>query len=116
MRSLVVSTKLAEPRPECLLCDCTPVARQTESLRERRSWWGALLEGVVGEGRRWRVLSVGLLHEKLSGWRQGPGRRRYESTRTDTAQRHLAAVAAAGPAGKRRAHRWLRVCFTAAAL
>src|ERR1035438_1359225 len=100
MRSLVVSTKLAEPRPECLLCDCTPVSRQTESLRERRSWWGALLEGVVGEVRCWRVLSVALLNEELSGRRQGPGPRRYESTRRDTAQHHLGAVAAAGPAGK----------------
>src|ERR1035441_9415919 len=84
MRSLVVSTKLAEPRPECLLRGCTPVSRQTKSLRERRSWWGALAEGVAGEVRRWRGLSVALLNEELSGRRQGPGRRRYESTRRES--------------------------------
>src|ERR1039458_6447581 len=100
MRSLVVSTKLAEQRQERFLRCCTPASRQTESFWERRSWRGGLLEGVVGEVRRWRGLSVALLNEELSRRRQGPGRRRYESTRRDTAQRHLGAVAAAGPAGK----------------
>src|ERR1039458_7787124 len=89
---------------------------RTESLREPRSRRGALPEGVAGEVRCRRGLAGALTNEKLSGWRQGPGRRLYESTRAHTAQRHLATVAAEGLTGKCRTHRWLRVCFTAAAL
>src|ERR1019366_7910181 len=89
---------------------------RTESLRERRSRRGTLLEGVAGEVRCRRGLAGALTNEKLSGWRQGPGRRLYDSTRADTAQRQLATVAAEGLTGKCRAHRWPRVCFTAAAL
>src|ERR1035438_3275316 len=89
---------------------------RTESLRERRSRRGALLEGVAVEVRCRRGLAGALTNEKLSGWRQGPGRWLYESTRAHTAQRQLATVAAEGLTGKCRAHRWLRVCFTAAAL
>src|ERR1017187_3859918 len=89
---------------------------RTESLREPRSRRGALPEGVAGEVRCRRGLAGALTNEKLSGWRQGPGRRLYESTRAHTAQRHLATVAAEGLTGKCRTHRSLRVCFTAAAL
>src|ERR1035438_9502381 len=89
---------------------------RTESLRERRSRRGALLEGVAVEVRCRRGLAGALTNEKLSGWRQGPGRWLYESTRAHTAKRQLATVAAEGLTGKCRAHRWLRVCFTAAAL
>src|ERR1035441_3639248 len=89
---------------------------RTESLREPRSRRGTLLEGVAGEVRCRRGLAGALPNEKLSGGRQGPGRRLYESTRAHTAQRQLATVAAEGPTGKCRAHRWLPGYFTTAAL
>src|ERR1035441_2423086 len=66
---------------------------RTESLREPRSRRGALLEGVAGEVRCRRGLAGALPNEKLSGWRQGPGRRLHESTRARAAAARLASRA-----------------------